>query len=34
MEEAGRRWLTSVPVKAEFPERTDGVVDRWLKEAA
>lgn len=33
MEEAGRRWLTAVPVKAEFPKGTTGVVDHWLKEA-
>lgn len=34
MEEAGRKWLTVVPVKAEFPKGTNGVVDWWLKEAA
>jgi hypothetical protein len=34
MEEAGKRWLRDIPVVAEFPKHTNGVVDRWLKEAA
>lgn len=31
MEEAGRFWITSVPVIAEFPKGTNGVVDAWVK---
>jgi DNA polymerase-1 len=34
MEAAGRRYITRVPVKADFPKGTDGVVNWWLKEAA
>ena len=34
MEEAGRKYIKHVPVKAEFPKGTNGVVDCWLKEAA
>jgi DNA polymerase-1 len=33
MEEAGRRWVTLVPIVADFPSGTNGVLDRWLKEA-
>ena len=31
LEKAGRFWLTDVPVKAEFPKKTTGVVDCWRK---
>lgn len=34
MEDAGRQYIKHVPVIAEFPEGTNGIVGCWLKEAA
>ena len=34
MEKAGATWITKVPVKAEFPKGTNGVVKVWTKERA
>jgi DNA polymerase I-like protein with 3'-5' exonuclease and polymerase domains len=33
MEAAAARYITRVPVRADFPEGTDGICDCWLKEA-
>lgn len=32
MEKAGKFYLPDVPIKAEFPKNTNGVVDYWAKE--
>lgn len=32
MEEAGKMWLPDVPIVAEFPKNTSGVLDFWAKE--
>lgn len=34
MEKAGKFYLPDVPIKADFPKHSNGVVDYWTKEAA